>query len=80
MALALYGDFGVILGENETASYLVAEAISENLLTGGEQVTYRNHCGSDGRWSLSGCIVWVPRNGIYHLILKHLIATATQAA
>ena len=48
IALALYGNFGVILGKNETASYLVAEAISENLLTDGEQVTYRNHFGSDG--------------------------------
>ena len=48
IALALYGDFGVILGKDETASYLVAEAVSENLLTDDEHVTYRNHCGSDG--------------------------------
>ena len=32
---ALYGDFGVILGINEIASYLVAEAISEKLSTSG---------------------------------------------
>lgn len=32
IAVALYGDFGVILGKNETASYLVAEAISEKII------------------------------------------------
>lgn len=40
IALALYGDFGVIPGENETASYLVAEAISERLLVYGKLDNY----------------------------------------
>jgi hypothetical protein len=49
IGLVLYGNFGVILGENETASYLVAEAISDELLVSGELATLQSsHCGSDG--------------------------------
>jgi DNA invertase Pin-like site-specific DNA recombinase len=48
IALALYGDFGVILDKNETASYSVAEAIAGNLLANDQLETDSSHFGIDG--------------------------------
>ena len=48
VALALYGDFGVILGKNEIASAMIAKAIEEHLLSDRLTTLESSHCGSDG--------------------------------
>jgi hypothetical protein len=47
LAVVLYGDFGVVLGENETASVEIADAIEKEMATNGVSIT-RSRCGSDG--------------------------------
>jgi site-specific DNA recombinase len=47
LAIVLYGDFGVVLGENETASVEIADAIEKEMATNGVSIT-RSRCGSDG--------------------------------
>lgn len=48
VALVLYGDFAVILGENEIASNLVADAISSNLVSDQLATLQSSHFGADG--------------------------------
>jgi hypothetical protein len=54
LAVVLYGDFGVVLGENETASVEIADAIEKEMATNGVSIT-RSRCGSDGPRPLVGC-------------------------
>jgi hypothetical protein len=51
LAIVLYGDFGVVLGENETASVEIADAIEKEMATNGVSIT-RSRCGSDGHRTL----------------------------
>src|SRR5690348_2306199 len=48
VAPVLYGDFGVVLAENEIASAMIAKAIEENVLSVGLTTLENSHCGSDG--------------------------------
>ncbi|MBZ0296480.1 MAG: hypothetical protein K8L99_28220, partial [Anaerolineae bacterium] len=81
IAVALHGDFGVILDEELSVPAEVLEAVAEEIKKGeniSENVS--TQCGSDGHGSLTGCVVWVPQNSIYHIMLRqHLVALAVYA-
>ena len=47
---------------------------------GGEKIPH--HCaefkrdiksGGDGRGTLAGCIIWAPKNKIYHIVLAQIV-------
>jgi site-specific DNA recombinase len=56
LAIVLYGDFGVVLGADETASLEIADAIEKEMATNGVSIT-RSRCGSDGHRPLVGCVI-----------------------
>lgn len=67
-ALALCGDFRAVPGNNETAVSFADTAAGAT-----ELIERCHYCGSDGRGSLIGCVVWAPPNATYRLLLKEII-------
>ena len=35
--------------------------------------------GRDGRGTLTGCIIWVPKNKIYHIVLSQIVPSQKAA-
>ncbi len=74
VAVVLHGNFAIVLGQNRTAPAMIADAVSEVLASEGITPSLdSSKCGSDGRGTLTGCIVWAPRNKIYHIVLSQIV-------
>ncbi len=78
LAVVIHGDFAVVLGENQTASGQIADAVREKLDNEGVANLVVRQCGADGVRSLAGHRIWVPRDGLYHLaigeVMRHQVA------
>lgn len=86
MTLVLYGDFAVILGENEIASNLVADAISSNLVSDQLATLQSSYFGADGHRTRA-CISPVllippyakPHHELFNALLRQYAATKKQS-
>jgi hypothetical protein len=73
LGVVLHGDFAVVLGENTTAPEENSDAAEWETISQSLAKFLRSQCGSDGHGSLTGCVVWVPNNAIYHLLLRQIV-------
>jgi hypothetical protein len=80
LAIVLYGDFGVVLGANETASLEIADAIEKEMATNGVSIT-RSRCGSDGLGTLTNRAVFARKSKQHRFVLpKVLVAKGRSLA
>src|SRR5258707_14867227 len=73
--LYCYGDFAVLLDENQKAPTEMIDALEGVLRKEGVINLVRSQCGSDGLGTPIGIIVWAPQNGIYHVVVSHILAS-----
>jgi hypothetical protein len=73
LAVVIHGDFAIVLGENQTTSAEVADAVREKLDNENVTTMLVRQSGADGVRSFAGRRLWVPRDGRYHLVIGQLV-------
>jgi hypothetical protein len=75
IAVVLHGNFAVVLGQNQTAPALVADAVSDVLQTQGITTTLdSSKCGSDGVRSRAGLVIFAVWNDVFPRTLEGVLA------
>jgi hypothetical protein len=74
VAIALYGDFSVILDNGGVAPIEVLTEVEKAIKKGADSApSDSTQSGSDGHGTLVGCWLWVPTHKIYHLVVAQAI-------
>ena len=72
IGVALYGDFNIVLNNAAMVLKDILTALNEEMQKGAyDEASTQN--GSDGHRPPSGCILYVPQNRAYHVVIRQLI-------